>query len=110
MRRAKFGPTVATMTLRLVGRDRTRKRIVVRIGKPYPSSGGVWRCPVEIRGLEPRHPDICGSDSLQALCLATSLARLRLADVMHKGAKLRFPGGDTFDEEALRVAFGQVGA
>jgi hypothetical protein len=83
-----------------------RHSVTVEIGRPYKTDGP-WACPVTIRGLYDRLPDVCGEDSLQALCLAASLVRSLLTGVIENGGRLMYPHSDSaFD---LNATFGGVG-
>jgi len=98
------GEWIANSHLLLVGDDRTERAVTVRIGRPYDTGEGDWACPVETQGLHGRGPDIHGVDSLQSLCLASSLVRGLLEDFVAKGGKLLHPGDRT--EVALSSIFG----
>jgi hypothetical protein len=107
LRRRTFGAEVASWEFRLQPRGGRKKRVRARVGKPYKISTREWACPVEIHGFEGRYADIRGVDSLQALCLATSLIRLRLEDVLSKGGRLLDVDDDSeWDLRAVRAAFG----
>jgi hypothetical protein len=53
-----------------LGSKGERYTLVVELGRPYRVSTVEWACPVKIRGLYDRLPDVRGGDALQALCLA----------------------------------------
>lgn len=79
----------------------------VRIGQPYSASADEWACSVALEGMHDRLRDIHGASSLQALCLATSLARQLLTDFVEDGGSLRYPGrSDEFD---IGATFSGVG-
>jgi hypothetical protein len=62
---------------------------------------------VEIRGFERRYPDIRGGDSMQALCLATSLIRARFEDFFSKGGIARDVDDDSeWDFRSVMATFG----
>ena len=65
-----------------------RRQVTVEIGRPYRAPEGEWACPVAVRGLHNRLPDVRGEDSLQALCLAASLVRMLLAGFIEDGGKI----------------------
>lgn len=110
LRREEFGEDVALAEFDLQPSGGTKKRVAVRIGKPYCISAQEWACPVELRGHEPRYPDIRGGDPLQALCLALSLIRSRLEDFMSKGGKvLHVEDGLEWGAVELAATFGRVG-
>ena len=107
LQRRTFGAEVAFWEFRLQPRGGRKKQVRARVGKPYRISTREWACPVEIRGFESRYADIRGVDSLQALCLATSLIRLRLEDVLSKGGTLLDVDDDSeWDRRAVLAAFG----
>lgn len=78
-----------------------RIAISVSIGTPYQEAADpeVWRCPVAVSPLYSRLADIAGSDSLQALCLATRLAFSLLHDFKSKGGKLLLAEDDGKETE-----------
>jgi hypothetical protein len=80
---------------------------LVEIGRPYKIQNGPWACPVKIQGLYDNLADIRGEDSLQALCLATSLVRSLLAGVIESGGRLLHP--NTNDSYEIDITFGSVG-
>src|SRR5215510_465075 len=88
LRRRLFGPEVESCEFVLKAREGAAKRVRVRFGKPYKVASREWACPVEVRGFESRYPDIRGGDSMQALCLATSLIRVRFEDFFSKGGRV----------------------
>jgi hypothetical protein len=86
-----------------------KKRVRARLGKPYQISSGIWACPVGIRGFEKRYPDIRGVDSMQAICLAASLIRMRFEDFFLKGGKvLGIKDGSERDLRSVMSTFGVV--
>jgi hypothetical protein len=59
---------IAERKLKIYG---SKRRVTVRIGRPFKQAKDEWRCPVEIAGL--RHelgPHVSGVDSMQALQVA----------------------------------------
>jgi hypothetical protein len=110
LRREEFGEVCGLVEFDLQPSNGARQRVAVRIGKPYSLSPREWACPVEIRGLEPRYPDIRGVDSLQALCLAISLVRTRLEDFIRDGGKiLDVEDGSEWGVRELGATFGRTG-
>ena len=76
----------------------------MRIGRPYEGTDGEWACPVATEGLHGRHPDIRGTDSFQSLCLASSLVRRLLEDLVTRGGKVLHLEDRT--EVSLSAVFG----
>lgn len=108
LRRKVFGNVVGVSRFVFRFADGANRRVQIRVGKPYEVSFREWACPVEIRGFEPRYPDIRGGDSVQALCLAITLVRLRIEDFIEKGGRVLDPdNGSEWDKRMLRAAFGQ---
>jgi hypothetical protein len=105
-RRRAFGPVVSACDFVFQSPDGKKKRVKVRVGKPYRESSLCWRCPSEIRGFEPRYADVAGVDSMQALCLAIALVRFRIEDFTDKGGTVLAPEGSKCDRRQLLVAFG----
>ena len=90
-----------------LGPNDQRYTLVVEIGQPYRVQEMEWACPVKIRGLYDRLPDVRGVDSLQALCQAASLVRSLLEGYVENGGKLVHV--DTNDTYALEPTFSAVG-
>ena len=111
LRRDEFGEDTGVATFDLLSAGGSKRRIVLRVGKPYCISPQEWACPVELQGFEPRHPDIRGQTSLQALCLAINLVRLRLKDFVKKGGKLLdTTDGSEWSLRDLAATFGEIGS
>jgi hypothetical protein len=107
LRRRKFGTEVASWDFRVRTRGGRTKRVRARVGRQYKVSDRDWACPVEIRGFESRYPDISGVGSMQALCLATGLIRMRIEDILSKGgAVLEIDDDSKWDLRAVRATFG----
>jgi uncharacterized protein DUF6968 len=70
-----------------------RRRITLKIGRPYRASTGEWRCPMALDGLQERLPDAAGEDSLQSLCLALRLLMSQLEGFVGRGGQLFFADG-----------------
>jgi hypothetical protein len=88
LRRREFGEETAAAGFIFESADGARRRVRLRVGRPYQAHTGEWACPVEFRGAEARYPDIRGEDSFQALCLAISFLRERVEDVIAKGGEV----------------------
>jgi hypothetical protein len=107
LRRKVFGDVVGSADLILAATDGTRTPITIRVGRPYQVDVLEWACPVEVHGLEPRYPDMHGTTSLQALCLAVAVVRERIRDVRAKGGKVLAADEDVeWDDDALAALFG----
>lgn len=71
--------------------------IDIRIGTPYQvwdDQEYAWVCPVEVRPLYPEIDEALGSSSLQALCLACSLAFELLQTFKEKEGDLLYSSGE----------------
>jgi hypothetical protein len=81
---------VAALQITAVNPDGRRFTIDIEVGAPYPDpkQKRPWWCPVTMRGLHDRLPDIGGEDSFQALCLALSFIRRRLVHARADGVRL----------------------
>src|SRR5437588_10800137 len=99
---------VATSTLDCVNSLGEHQQVIVEIGRPYRAPEGEWACPVAMRGLHNRLPDVRGEDSLQALCLAASLVRTLLTGFVEDGGKIFFLNSDS--EYDLDATFSNVGS
>lgn len=78
-------------------------KVTVQIGTPYKSLDDPeeWACPVVVGPLYKHLPDVYGTDSMQALCLAVSLVLKSLQAFRDDGGTLSFDGsGDDFPLEA----------
>lgn len=84
------------------GPEQDAVSLEVTIGTPRldDQDPGVWRCSVGLTPLYAAIQDARGGDSLQALCLAISLALDLLVDFQRKGGTLRYEGGDNVPLEA----------
>jgi hypothetical protein len=85
-------PIVANVLISAKSPDGEVFVIGLEIGAPYPRETGEWACPVALRGLYDRLPDVAGLDSLQALCHAIGLAQSLLRDFREKGGILLLDG------------------
>lgn len=75
--------------------DGTKSRIKIYLGEPYPH-GNSFRCPLAIEGIhfEHKYPDIGGSDPLQSMLLAVSLAKGMMEDFIAHGGRLFYPDSE----------------
>jgi hypothetical protein len=80
-----------------------RFEIQVEVGSPYQydDRGEEWACPISLFPLYRRLADIHGGSSLQALCLALTLAKTLLDDFVEKGGQLTYDTGESFDLNAV---------
>jgi hypothetical protein len=88
-----------------VSADGARFALVLAIGRPYisGSSPETWSCAVSLDPLYPRLPDQVGTDSFQALVLATNTALDLLLSFKADGGRVLFPDGSEYPIEALTV-------
>ena len=70
--------------------------IEVQVGTPYQDRADEWACPVAISVLHAQLSDARGDSSLQALCLAASLALNLLQGFKDEGGTLLMASGDEF--------------
>src|SRR5262249_53593767 len=106
LRRKRFGPEIANCVF-VFDWNGQKRRVRARIGKPYRASSREWACPAEIRGLDRRHPDMRGADSLQALCLATSLLRARFEAFIEDGGRVfDVDDGSEWSVDGVMATFG----
>ena len=98
---------VATTTIDCVKSSGEHIQVIIEIGRPYNVSEGEWACPVAMRGLYNRLPDIRGVDSLQALCQSASLVRLLLTGFIEDGGKIFYLNSDS--EYDLDSTFSKIG-
>ncbi len=105
-RQRPFGLASAEAVFLAQGPAGKRKRIKVRVGRPYRVTKNDWACAVALTGLEPRFPDMHGYGALQALCMALALARMRLNDFVESGGRIFDVSGGELDARTLRAIFG----
>jgi hypothetical protein len=79
------------------------------VGAPYLAEGAMYRCPVELVGVDGRYPDIAGDGSLQALCLAIRLLATRLGHLLQAGERLVYADDRStdWDSGSLDNLFGR---
>ena len=89
-------------------KDGSEVVLTAKIGKPYRVDEDTWACPVELIGLDEKLPDIPGTGSMQALCLAIGLVKMRLGHLLDRGEALYFSGDreEKWDASALDALFG----
>ena len=81
--------------------DGKRLALTVKIGTPIRVGPDEWSCPVAVNGLVDELRPLRGASSLQAMCLATTLARRILEDLVAQGGRPTYRGSDgDFDIEA----------
>ena len=101
---------IALEELRWIKADGSEVRLIAKVGMPYKTDDGQYRCPVALEGLDARYPDIAGGSSMQALCLATSLLATRLKYLLEDGERLSYvedPEGSAWDIATLDAVFGR---
>jgi len=107
--RKEFGEETGVSELVFESADGVKRRVTLRIGKPYFVADSEWACPVDLSGFERRHADIRGGDSMQALCLAISLLWSRVEDFRAKGGRiLDTEDGSEWGPRELGAHFGRL--
>lgn len=96
---------IAKLDLVLVRPSGERFPVCVEIGRPYlmseGSGAGYAACPVSMRGLYKRLPDIHGVDTFQALSLVLHLVRTLLKGFVEDGGRVLYSDGQSdFDFQA----------
>jgi hypothetical protein len=81
--------------LHAVSPDGLWHEVTLTVLMPSPRSGGGWRAPVRLKGLEDRVHNIAGMDSWQALSLAMRFAGARLDHFIEDGWKLYWDKSET---------------
>lgn len=87
-------PIIASLDVEARTKDGATIPVTVEIGTPYHRETGEWACPVRLKGLHDNLADASGEGSLQALCMALSLALDLLQDVRDKGGAVTSQGSD----------------
>ena len=83
-------------------------KVVARVGIPYKDDEDLYRCPVELDGVDSRYLDIAGQGSMQALCLALSLLATRLTHLLEDGERFVYAADRSpWDASALAATFGR---
>jgi hypothetical protein len=110
VRKTDFGETVGSSEFLFLLADGSKRKVLVRVGKPYKDADGPWRCPCELAGFEPRYVDMAGADSMQALCLAVSVVRRRLEHFIEDGGRIFYESGEELSLKGIRSTFSAVGS
>ena len=92
-------PVVARLLLRGRQKEKPDFMVTAEIGAPYEAGPNEWACPVSVRPLYDRLPDMHGVDSFQALFLAMRLAMALLKDFTEKGGSLALIDEKSPDDE-----------
>ena len=105
-------PFIACEELLWIQADGNVTKLVAKVGTPYKVDDHLFRCPVELTGLDERYPDIAGESSMQALCLATSLLATRLGHLLEAGERLAYArepgeGQSAWDVDSINAVFGR---
>lgn len=79
---------IASEQIQLVSPDGVRRIVDIGIGCPYVDENGTARCPVSMKGLYDRLPDVAGVSTLQALMLAGRLVHSLLRSKIEEGVVL----------------------
>ncbi len=79
---------VASVDLICVRPDGSQTPVRAWVGMPKRLSEKEWACPVGLDGLYDHLADIRGADSLQSLCLALTLIRSLLENLVEPGGRL----------------------
>lgn len=95
---------VASASLVLV-REGRRTPVKVELGQPYVVNAIEARCPASLEGLDAQPPDVCGSNTVQAVTLALRLLHGRLLDQLDKGHTLLDGDGIPLDRAGLDLLF-----
>src|SRR4051812_17688859 len=98
--------TVASTELVVVTAAGEETLVTAAVGLPFQAPTGEWLCPVRLTGLHEHLADMAGDDSLQALCMAASLVRALLEDVIDKGGQVL--DATSRCEYPLDAVFGRV--
>ena len=89
----------------IFGRRQAGERfdVHIEVGVPYQwgDDPNEWACPVSMRPLHSELRDIHGGSSLQALCLALSLAKSLLEGFLQSGGQLTYETGENFAIDAV---------
>ena len=87
--------TIATSALTCIRPTGERIDVLVEIHAPYRAQTGEWACALSLGELEPGLPHVRGEDSLQALCLALSLAKQLLTYFIEDGGRILIAGTES---------------
>jgi len=98
---------IASTNLTCIRQTGEQLEVLVEIGQPYRAETGEWACELLLGKLCPNLPHIVGEDSLQALCLAVSLARHLLTYFVEDGGRILIAGTDS--EFPMDAYFSRVG-
>jgi hypothetical protein len=82
--------------------------LTIRIGTPVRVGPTEWYCRIAVDGLVDELKPARGASSLQALCLATTLARRLLEAFVARGGTLAYSGArEAFDIQATFSGIGE---
>jgi hypothetical protein len=102
-----------TATTSIIGQRPGEEPFLIKVQIGIPCQCGndpeEWACPVSLTPLYKHLHDAHGGNSLQALCLAVSLALDLLQDFKEKGGALRFPSGEEFPLESYSFGVARKG-
>ena len=78
---------------------------IIEVGTPYRIAHDPeeWACPISMKPLHYDLRDAHGNSSLQAICLATTLALHLLQEFKQLGGIVRYPNGTDCPLEAYSV-------
>lgn len=91
-------PEIAQEKLVVIDEKGKPLPVVLKVGLPYSSDNRVWKCEVQLDGLEVFRP-IGGQSSFQALCLAINFLHARLKQLESSGFSILY---DT-DKEPVQL-------
>lgn len=90
---------IAETTIAIRSPGGETKPIHIAIGRPYRISDEQAACPISMRGLYPKLPDLRGVDTFQALAIALQFVRQTIEAWEKKGHTFHFPEGDRLTTE-----------
>src|SRR5437867_1074392 len=93
--------TTGTTEIDCIRPNGERVGVTLAIGHPFATPEGDWACPATLTGLHEGIVSIHGQDSLQAICLAITFIRSRLASFVAGGGRVVIPTtGEDFPIDA----------
>lgn len=98
---------IASSDLLCVRPDGTELHVVARLASPRRRSDGVWISAFAVDELHEAQ-EMAGEDSLQALCMATSMIRALLERFIAQGGQVLSP--DDRSDFPIEATFGLMGA
>ena len=95
----QMNETIANTKLKMRSPSGDTTDIHIQIGRPYEISEDEAACPIEMKDLYQKIPDLRGIDTFQALAIAFMFVRTTIREWTKKGYIFELPDGDVIPEK-----------